>query len=42
MFPSTDRLTISFAHVADQMQERSLPRRTGINSFSVCGVLVGN
>jgi hypothetical protein len=35
MFPSKDRLTICFAHVAYQMQERFLPRRTGINSFSV-------
>lgn len=35
MFPSKDRLTICFAHVAYQMQERFLPRRTGINSFIV-------
>jgi phosphoglycerate dehydrogenase-like enzyme len=35
MFPSKDRLTICFAHVAYQMQERFLPRRSGINSFSV-------
>jgi phosphoglycerate dehydrogenase-like enzyme len=35
MFPSKDRLTICFAHVAYQMQERFLPRRTGIKGFSV-------
>ena len=35
MFPSKDHLTICFAHVAYQMQERFLLRRTGINSFSV-------
>ena len=35
MFPPKDRLTICFAHVAYQMQERFLPLRTGINSFGV-------
>ena len=35
MFPPKDRLTICFAHVAYQMQERFLPRRTGITSFGV-------
>ena len=35
MLPSKDRLTICFAHIAYQMHERFLPRRTGINSFGV-------
>jgi phosphoglycerate dehydrogenase-like enzyme len=35
MFPPKDRLTICFAHVAYQMQERFLPRQTGVNSFGV-------
>lgn len=35
MLPSKDRLTICFAHVAYQMQERFAPRKTGINSFGV-------
>lgn len=35
MLPSKDRLTICFAHVAYQMQERFLPRQTGIPSFGV-------
>src|SRR4029453_11139195 len=35
MFPSKDRLTIFFAHVAYQMRERFLPRQIGINSFNV-------
>jgi hypothetical protein len=28
MLPSKDRLTICFAHIAYQMHERFLPRRT--------------
>ena len=35
MFPSKDRLTICFAHVAYQMRERFLPRQIGVNSFNV-------
>ena len=35
MLPSKDRLTICFAHIAYQMHERFLPRRTDINSFGV-------
>src|SRR5262245_48631478 len=35
MFPSKDRLTICFAHVAYQMRERFLLRQTGVNSFNV-------
>jgi len=35
MFPPKDRLTICFAHVAYQLQERFLLRKTGINSFGV-------
>jgi phosphoglycerate dehydrogenase-like enzyme len=35
MFPPKDRLTICFAHVAYQMQERFLLRQTGVNSFGV-------
>src|SRR5436190_11520204 len=35
MFPPKDRLTICFAHVAYQLQERFQPRQTGINSFGV-------
>src|SRR5690242_2695529 len=35
MFPPKDRLTICFAHVAYQLQERFLPRKTGISSFTV-------
>lgn len=35
MFPSRDRLTICFAHVAYQLQERLLLRQTGIHSFGV-------
>jgi phosphoglycerate dehydrogenase-like enzyme len=35
MFPSSDRLTIGFAHVAYQLQERFLLRQTGIHSFGV-------
>ncbi len=33
MFPPKDRLTICFAHVAYQLQERFLARQTGIASF---------
>ena len=35
MLPAKDELTICFAHVAYQMQERFLARATGINSFAV-------
>jgi len=35
MFPPKDRVTICFAHIAYQMQERFLPRQTGVNSFGV-------
>jgi len=35
MLPAMDELTICFAHVAYQMQERFLARATGINSFAV-------
>ena len=35
MFPPKDRLTICFAHIAYQLQERFLPRQTGITSFGV-------
>ncbi len=35
MFPPKDKLTICFAHVAYQLQERFLARKTGINSFAV-------
>src|SRR5262249_30724438 len=35
IFPSQDRLTIFFAHVAYQMRERFLPRQIGVNSFNV-------
>lgn len=35
MLPPKDRLTICFAHVAYQLQERFLPRNTGISSFNV-------
>jgi phosphoglycerate dehydrogenase-like enzyme len=35
MFPPKDQLTICFAHVAYQLQERFLLRKTGINSFAV-------
>jgi len=35
MFPSKDELTICFAHVAYQLQERFLLRQTGIRSFGV-------
>jgi phosphoglycerate dehydrogenase-like enzyme len=35
MFPPKDRLTICFAHVAYQLQERFLPRQTAIHSFGV-------
>src|SRR5262245_60952324 len=35
MFPSKDRLTICFAHVAYQMRERFLLRQIGVNSFNV-------
>jgi len=35
MLPTKDRLTICFAHVAYQLQERFLPRGTDINSVSV-------
>src|SRR5262245_36710438 len=35
MFPSKDRLTICFAHVAYQMRERFLPRQIGVDSFNV-------
>lgn len=37
MLPPRDRLTICFAHVAYQLQERFLLRRTGITSFAVRG-----
>jgi len=35
MFPPKDRLTICFAHVAYQLQERFLLRQAGIDSFGV-------
>jgi phosphoglycerate dehydrogenase-like enzyme len=35
MLPPKDRLTICFAHVAYQLQERFLLRKTGITSFAV-------
>jgi phosphoglycerate dehydrogenase-like enzyme len=35
MLPTKDRLTICFAHVAYQLQERFLPRKTGVSSFTV-------
>ena len=35
MLPAKDRLTICFAHVAYQLQERFTPRQTGIESFMV-------
>lgn len=35
MFPPKDKLTICFAHVTYQMQERFLPRQTGVQSFGV-------
>jgi D-2-hydroxyacid dehydrogenase (NADP+) len=35
MLPAKDRLTLCFAHVAYRLQERFLPRRTGIGSFEV-------
>jgi phosphoglycerate dehydrogenase-like enzyme len=35
MLPAKDRLTICFAHVAYQLQERFTPRQTGIKSFAV-------
>jgi phosphoglycerate dehydrogenase-like enzyme len=35
MLPPKDRLTICFAHVAYQLQERFTPRQTGIESFMV-------
>ena len=35
MFPPKERLTICFAHVAYQLQERFVPRQTGIKSFAV-------
>jgi phosphoglycerate dehydrogenase-like enzyme len=35
MFPANDELTICFAHVAYQLQERFLPLATGIGSFAV-------
>ena len=35
MLPPKDRLTICFAHVAYQLQERFLARQTGIRSFQV-------
>lgn len=35
MLPAKDKLNICFAHVAYQMQERFLPRQTGITSFGV-------
>ena len=35
MFPPDDELTICFAHVAYQLQERFLLRQTGIDSFGV-------
>ena len=35
MFPPEDSLTICFAHVAYQLQERFLLRQTGIDSFGV-------
>ena len=35
MFPPRDHLTICFAHVAYQLQERFLPRQTGVKSFGV-------
>ena len=35
MLPAKDRLTICFAHVAYQLQERFTPRQTSIESFMV-------
>lgn len=35
MLPPKDRLTVCFAHVAYQLQERFLLRKTGISSFAV-------
>ena len=35
MFPSKDKLTICFAHVAYQLQQRFLSLATGIDSFEV-------
>ncbi len=35
MFPPKDNLTICFAHVTYQLQERFLPRQTGVQSFGV-------
>lgn len=35
MFPPKDCLTVCFAHVAYQMQERFMPRQIGVNSFGV-------
>ena len=35
MLPSKDKLTICFAHVAYQLQQRFLSLATGINSFEV-------
>src|SRR5579863_8067969 len=35
MIPSKDKLTICFAHVAYQLQQRFLDLKTGINSFGV-------
>ena len=35
MLPPKDRLTICFAHVAYQLQERFLARQTGIASFQL-------
>ena len=35
MFPSKDKLTICFAHVAYQLQQRFLSLDTGIGSFEV-------
>src|SRR5882672_10384393 len=35
MFPSKDKLTICFAHVAYGMQDRFVLRKTGIKSFQV-------
>ena len=34
MLPSKDTLTICFAHVAYQLQERFAARNTGIHSFA--------
>jgi len=35
MLPPRDRLTVCFAHVAYQLRERFLERKTGISSFQL-------